>query len=294
MSIFDRVVITGGAGMLATALRQALERRGVKPHVVDRAACDVADEGAVDELFELRRPSLVLNCAAYTKVDLAEQEPDAANRVNGSGPGVLARACRACGAKLVHYSTDYVFDGTLRRPLRPDDPVGPQSAYGKSKLLGEQAIQSVAGLDYLILRTAWLYGPNGPNFVKTMVTVAKAGKPLRVLNDQFGCPTYTPDLAAATLELLDRDAHGVWHLSNAGETNWFDFARAIFDEWGLSPDLQTTTSAAWKADRPTSATRPAYSVLDVGPFAQLVGRPMRDWREALRAYKQEVDRSGAF
>ena len=294
MNVFDRVVITGGGGMLASALRRTLEARGVKPHVLNRAACDITDARAVDDLFELQRPTLILNCAAYTKVDLAEKETELANRVNGTGAENLARGCVACGAKLVHYSTDYVFDGTLRRPLRPDDPVGPQSAYGKSKLLGEQAIQRVGGLDYLIPRTAWLYGPGGPNFVKTMVTVAKAGKPLRVINDQFGSPTYTLDLAVATLELLDRDATGVWHLSNAGETNWHDFARAIFEQWGLTPDLQPTTSDAWKAQRPESAMRPAYSVLDVTPFAETVGHPMRDSREALAAFKAEVDRSREF
>lgn len=294
MSRFDRVLLTGGAGMLAAALRRVLEQRGVSPHTVDRAGCDVTNGNEVRRLLEGTKPTLVLNCAAYTKVDLAEQETDLATRVNGDGAANLAEACRAVGAKLVHYSTDYVFDGTLRRPLQPNDPVGPQSAYGRSKLAGEQAIRNVAGLDHLILRTAWLYGPNGPNFVKTMVTVARAGKPLRVINDQIGSPTYTLDLAAATLELLDRDARGVWHLSNAGETNWFEFARAIFDEWGLSPDLQPTTSAAWKAERPASAIRPAYSVLDVTPFAQAVGHPMRHWREALHAYKDEVDRSGSF
>jgi dTDP-4-dehydrorhamnose reductase len=294
VSVYDRVIITGGGGMLATALRRVLEQRGVTPHVLLRAEGDVTDTNALRDVFQRLKPTIVLNCAAYTKVDLAEQEEALATRVNGEGPGRLASLCAAFGAKLVHYSTDYVFDGTLRRPLRPDDPVGSQSAYGRSKLAGERAIQAVDGVDSLILRTAWLYGPNGANFVKTMVNVAKAGKPLRVIDDQVGNPTYTLDLAAATLELIDRDARGIWHLSNAGETNWFDFARAIFEEWGLSPDLQRTTSAAWKAERPTSATRPAYSVLDVTPYERTVGRSMRNWREALRAYQREVERTGAF
>ncbi len=292
--LYDSIVITGAGGMLAYALKQTLGARGLTFSAVTRQEWDITDAPQVELMFEDYRPTLVLNCAAYTKVDLAEKETDVANKVNGEGPGNLATLCRKHGAKLVHYSTDYVFDGTLRRPLRPNDPVGPQSAYGESKLLGEQAIQRAAGLDYLILRTAWLYGPNGPNFVKTMVNVATAGKPLRVLNDQVGTPTYTLDLAAATLDLLDRDARGVWHLSNAGQTNWFDFARAIFKEWGMTPDLQPTTSDAWKAQRPESATRPAYSVLDLTPFETLVGRPMRDWRDALRAYKQEVEHSGTF
>lgn len=293
-NIYDSIVITGAGGMLAQAFKQTLGARGLGFNAVTRTQWDITDLPQVERMFEDYRPTLVLNCAAYTKVDLAEKEPDLADKVNGEGPENLAALCRRHGAKLVHYSTDYVFDGTLRRPLRPGDPVGPQSAYGKSKLLGERAIERVEGLDFLTLRTAWLYGPGGPNFVKTMVHVAKAGKPLRVIDDQIGSPTYTLDLAAATLELIDRDARGVYHLSNAGETNWLDFARAIFEEWGLSPDLQPTTSAAWKTAYPTSATRPAYSVLDVTPFAQKVGRPMRPWREPLRAYQREVERSGAF
>ncbi len=293
MSVYDSIIITGAGGMLAHAFKRTLDARGLRFNAVSRKEWDVTDPPQVELMFEDYRPTLVLNCAAYTKVDLAETDAEQANKVNGDAPGHLASLCEQFGAKLVHYSTDYVFDGTLRRALRPDDPVGPQSAYGKSKLIGEQAIQRVPGLDNLILRTAWLYGPNGPNFVKTMVSVAKAGKPLRVINDQVGSPTYTLDLAAATLDLLDRDARGVWHLSNAGDTNWFEFARAIFEEWGLSPDLQPTTSAAWKAERPTSAPRPAYSVLDVTPFERLVGRPMRPWRDALRSYKQQIDQTAA-
>jgi dTDP-4-dehydrorhamnose reductase len=295
MGLYDRILITGGGGMLANALRRTIEQRGLSsPHVCDRPACDVTNATAVRELFQRMKPTLVLNCAAYTKVDLAEQEETRANAVNGAGPANLAALCREFGAKLVHYSTDYVFDGTLRRPLRPDDPVGPRSAYGRSKLLGEQAIQKVPGLDHLILRTAWLYGPGGPNFVQTMVKVAQANKPLKVINDQVGSPTYTLDLAAATLDLLDRGASGIWHASNAGQTTWFDFAETIFEQWGLSPDLQPTTSADWKAARPDSATRPAYSVFDVTPLENLLGRPMRDWRDALKAFRSEVESTGAW
>lgn len=292
--LYDRTIITGGGGMLAYALQAALARREVRPTVLDRAGLDVTDPQAIRDAFQQARPTLVLNCAAYTKVDLAEKEGARATAVNGDGPGHLAEACREAGAKLVHYSTDYIFDGTLTRPLRPDDPVGPQSAYGRSKLLGEQAIRRAGGLDFLILRTAWLYGANGPNFVQTMVKVAQAGKPLRVVNDQVGTPTYTGDLAAATLDLLDHGAAGVWHVTNSGQTTWFDFARAIFDEWKLSPQLDSTTSADWKSTRPDSAIRPAYSVLDVEPIEKLTGKPMRPWREALAAYAREVEQRGAF
>ena len=286
MRLYDSVLITGGGGMLATALQQTLDRAGVRHHAFDRAGCDVTSEACLRDVFHRVRPTLLLNCAAYTKVDLAEKEVARANEVNGAAPALLATLCADFATTLVHYSTDYVFDGSLRRPLRPDDPVGPQSAYGRSKLLGEQAIRRASGLRFLIIRTAWLYGPNGPNFVQTMLNVARAGKPLRVVNDQVGTPTYTVDLAAVTLDLLDRGAAGIWHVSNAGETTWFDFAKAIFEEWGIVADLQPTTSAAWKQTKPDSATRPAYSVFDLAPLERMLGRPMRPWRDALRAYHE--------
>jgi dTDP-4-dehydrorhamnose reductase len=295
VSLYDRILITGGGGMLAGALRKVLQQHGApSPIVCDRTACDITDANALGDLFARVKPTLALNCAAYTKVDLAEKELEKAVAVNSTGPVILAALCREFGTKLVHYSTDYVFDGSLRRPLRPDDPVGPKSAYGRSKLLGEQAIQRVEGLEFLILRTAWLYGAGGPNFVQTMVKAARAGKPLKVVNDQVGSPTHTIDLAEATLHLLDRGASGIWHVSNAGQTTWFDFARAIFQEWNLSPDLQPTTSAEWKATRPDSAARPAYSVFDVTPVETLLGRAMRPWREALKAFKEEIDARGEF
>ncbi len=288
-----RVVIIGAGGRLGGALLREYSRERSLT-AFNRQQLNLAEPEQLRPKLEPLGFDVLINAAGQTNVDRCETEPDEAFAVNAEAPRLLAEICGEKGARLVHFSTDYVFDGTLRRPLRPDDPVGPQSAYGKSKLLGEQAIQGVTGLDYLVLRTAWLYGTGGANFVKTMVTVAKAGKPLRVINDQFGSPTSTLDLAAATLELLDRDATGILHVSNAGETNWFDFARAIFQEWNLTPDLGPTTSDAWKAQRPESATRPAYSVLDITPFQEAVGHPMRDWRNALAAFKAEVDRSGTF
>ena len=288
MGLYDSVLITGGRGMLAHAFAEVLQSRGVRPTVVGRAECDIANPIDVALTVEQVRPTLIINCAAYTKVDLAEKEREQANRANGIGPSILAFQCRHHGIPLVHFSTDYVFDGRFSRPLRASDPCNPQSAYGKSKHLGEQNILKKEPPRWLIARTAWLYGPNGANFVQTMLNVARAGKPLRVVNDQVGCPTYTFDLAAATLDLLDRGANGIWHVSNAGQTTWFDFARAIFEEWGLAPDLQPTTSAEWKKTKPDSATRPAYSVFDLDPVEELLGRPMRPWREALRAYREQV------
>jgi dTDP-4-dehydrorhamnose reductase len=186
----------------------------------------------------------------------------------------------------VHYSTDYVFDGTLRRPLRPDDPVGPQSAYGRSKLLGEQLLQRDPPDRWLIIRTAWLYGPGGANFPQAILNAARAGKPLTVVDDQVGSPTFTFDLAEATLELLDRDApSGIWHVVNDGQTSWYDFAAAILEEFHIEGvSLSPTSSGEWKRTRPNSAVRPAYSVLDITPFQQLTGHRTRPWRLALRQY----------
>ena len=281
----DRILITGGAGMLAQALVASLRKRGREPVVLSRAALDISRAEDVRRAFGERRPTLVLNAAAHTKVDLCEEQEDLASAINGGGPETLAVAALEHGAKLVHYSTDFVFDGSSTRPYRPDDAVNPLSAYGRSKLLGEQAIQKVNPPGWLVIRTAWLYGPGGPCFPQTMINLAKAGKPLKVVADQIGSPTFTPDLADATLDLLDHNASGVWHLSNAGSTSWHGFTAAILEEFGLTTDLSTTTSAEWKRLRPASATRPAYSVLDVEPFARLTGRPMRPWREALHAYR---------
>lgn len=294
MNLYDRIVITGGGGMLAQALARVLDERGHRSTLVSRKQRDISDPSQIEAMFQDYRPTLIFNCAAYTKVDLAEKEQEAAMACNGRAVGDLAAAARDRGAALVHFSTDYVFDGSLRRPLRADDPVGPVSSYGRSKLAGEQALQANAPQRWLILRTAWLYGPGGANFVQTMVKAAQAGKPLKVINDQVGSPTYTMDLAAATLDLLDRGASGIWHVSNAGQTTWFDFASAIFRQWNLAPDLQPTTSADWKSARPDSAIRPAYSVFDVSPLEQLLARPMRPWQDALQAYKREVDTRGSF
>jgi len=287
LALYDSILVTGGRGMLAHAFQDVLRSRGLRATVVGRDECDIAEPRQVGALFERLEPTLLINCAAYTKVDMAEKD-EQAWRSNSVGPAVLAHASQRFETTLVHFSTDYVFSGDLRRPLRPDDPVKPQSAYGRSKLEGEQAIQAVAPRRWLIVRTAWLYGPNGPNFVDTMLKAARGGRSLRVVNDQVGSPTYTFDLAAATLDLLDRGASGIWHVANAGQTSWFEFARAIFEQWGLSPDLQPTTSAQWKATKPDSAIRPAYSVFDLTPLNDLLGREMRSWREALGDYHKST------
>jgi dTDP-4-dehydrorhamnose reductase len=285
MVSFDRIIITGGGGMLAGALQRALLQQGQQAYCLPRAALDIADPDSVAAAFDQYRPSLVLNCAAYTKVDMAEKESATADQINGHSVGRLARLCRDRGAALVHFSTDYVFDGSQNHPLKETDPVGPRSAYGRSKLLGEQLLEEQAPDHWMILRTAWLYGPGGPNFAATMINAATAGRPLSVVADQHGAPTFTEDLSAACVQLLQKDAaNGIYHVTNGGQTTWFDFTAAILERFHLSAPLSPTTTDEWRQKKPDSAPRPQFSVLDLSKTEKTLGRSMPDWRQGLERY----------
>jgi dTDP-4-dehydrorhamnose reductase len=291
MTLHDSIVITGANGMLGHALTDALHARGLKPILLPRASCDLASESDVRKIFD-HRPKYLLNCAAHTKVDLCEQEPELANRVNGYAVGQMAALSREFGTALVHLSTDFVFNGCGTEPYKIDEPVAPLSAYGRSKLLGETELQKNAPDNWLIVRTAWVYGRHGANFPRTMVTVAKAGKPLAVVSDQVGTPTYTVDLAAGILTLLDRKAAGIFHITNSGQTNWCDFARATLGEFGINHPVSAITSADWEKQKPNAAIRPRYSVLDLSRFTAVTGVTLRPWQEALHAFAREVDTGG--
>lgn len=280
--------------MLAQAFTAALSARGLHAALADRTLCDITRESHVRQFFNEHNPTLLINCAAHTKVDLCEDEREKADAINGHAVGTLAALSREHGTFLVHFSTDFVFDGTARRPYRTDDPVNPLSAYGRSKLLGERKLQENAPPKWLILRTAWLYGRGGPNFPRTIVERARQGQPLKVVNDQVGSPTYAEDLAEATLDLLDRGLTGLWHVTNTGSTSWFDFARAVLDEFAVAGTLSPITTADWLKMRPKQAVRPAYSVLDTDALARAVGRTVRPWREALADYRNAVQRAGAM
>lgn len=276
--------------MLAHELDRVLRARGVQPVLARRAQCDVSDRAHVSRLFQEYRPTLLLNCAAHTGVDLCEDEPERANAINGEGPGYLAELSKEYRSKLVHFSTDFVFSGQIDRPYRPDDTPAPLSAYGKSKLLGEERIKTVAPPTWLTVRTSWLFGRHGNCFPKIIVDRASSGHVLKVVNDQVGCPTYAADLAGAVLELIDRNAEGIWHITNAGPTNWFEFAGAVVREFGIIAEVSPISTAQWVAMRPRQAVRPPYSVLDLEPYAALTGRRMRDWRDALRDYRTETQK----
>jgi dTDP-4-dehydrorhamnose reductase len=234
----------------------------------------------------------VLNCAAHTKVDLCEQEPEKAEAINGQVVGQLADLCEGHGALLVTISTDFVFDGKGTRPYRVDEPIGPLSEYGRSKALGEQLLPRSGLADWLLIRTAWVYGRGGANFPRTMVTAARAGKPLAVIDDQIGAPTYAADLAEAILAMLDAKARGIFHFTNSGQASWRDFAIAALAEFGLTNPVAPLSSEAWQKMKPTSAIRPAYSVLDLSEYTAATGRTPRAWQDALKDFASAVNREG--
>lgn len=294
MDAYGSVVIAGNKGMLASAIIALLKQRGVVYAGVDYDTCDITDAAAVRRLFEQHRPTLLINCAAHTRVDACEVEEAKANAINGEAVANLAREAARLGTKLVHFSTDFVFDGNGNRPYRPDDPPHPISAYGRSKLLGETKLRQINPPGWIIARTAWLYGRNGASFPRAIVERARSGQPLKVVSDQVGSPTYTGSLAAAVMELVDRQAQGIWHLTNSGQTNWCEFAKATLDEFGIKAEVTPITAADWKAMRPESAPRPAYSVLDVSAYEKLTGRVMPDWRQGLWEFAQAVRAAGGF
>jgi dTDP-4-dehydrorhamnose reductase len=293
-----RVLVTGARGQVGVELTRELASR-CELVTCDREALDLADPDSVKSQVRAVQPQVVVNCAAYTAVDRAETDRDAAHAVNASGPGVLADEARRVGALLVHFSTDYVFDGTKPSAYVEDDPANPLSVYGASKLEGERAI-AAARADYLILRTSWVYGPHGKNFLFTMLRLGRESDELRVVDDQRGAPTSSRALARLVRELLGgagaqpltregvgaaAERGGLYHASAAGTTSWFGFAQAIFEEMDRQRRLYFTPprlTAILTSGYPTPARRPANSVLSSARLTEAFGVAIPDWREGLR------------
>jgi dTDP-4-dehydrorhamnose reductase len=250
---------------------------GEEVTALDRHALDITDASAV--AAAVPGHDVVVNCAAWTDVDGAEAHEQEATRVNGLGPQLLAAACAAVGARLVQVSTDYVFDGGATTPYPEEAPLSPQSAYGRSKAAGEKAVRSLLPDASYIVRTAWLYGEHGRNFVRTMADLESARETLDVVDDQRGQPTWTHDVAAAVVGLVRHDAPtGTYHATSSGETTWYGLARAVFEELGADPSRVRPTTT----DRfPRPAPRPAYSVLGHDAWLKAGLAPIRPWREAL-------------
>jgi dTDP-4-dehydrorhamnose reductase len=279
-----RWLVTGGGGMAGQDVCAALESRGETVLALTRADLDITDAPAVRDAVRRARPDIIVNCAAYTKVDDAETNEDLATAINGSAVEFLAEAANDADALLVQISTDFVFDGAKRTPYKVDDKPAPLSAYGRSKLAGEQAA-SIAR-KHIVLRTAWLFGMHGPNFVEAIRNQIRRGtNPLRVVNDQRGRPTYTPHLAAAIIALAqrardDETARGIVHYADEPECTWFEFARAIVGD-------QATVTPVSSGAFPRPAKRPAYSVLSTERYERITGLQPESWEEGLRQYLQQ-------
>ena len=274
-----KVLMTGANGMLAQAVVPALERARHEVVSCPRATLDVTDAARVRAVVAGAQPDWVFHLAAYTDVDGCESNFERALTVNGEGAGHAAAAARVAGAAVLAISSDYVFAGDEPRPRRETDAVGPVSAYGRSKLAGEEAVRA-ANPRHLIVRTAWLYGRGGKNFVDTIRERALAGTPLAVVDDQRGSPTWTVDLATALVELMERSATGTIHATNAGDCTWHEFAREICAQVGARVEVARKSSA--ELGRP--AKRPAWSVLDTSLLERTLGHGMPPWRDALARY----------
>jgi dTDP-4-dehydrorhamnose reductase len=276
--------VLGATGQLAGDLIEEGARQGHEMIGLTRRDCDITDGAAVDRAIGAIRPDAVINSAAWTRVDAAEEHETEAEAVNATGAGLVAAACAAAGIRCCHVSTDYVFDGTATSPIREDAVVSPQSAYGRTKWHGEIAVRERCP-DHLIVRTSWLYGRQGPNFVLTMLRLASERSQLRVVADQRGAPTWTGHLAPAMLRLLDVGPAGTYHLTSSGVTTWCDLAIAAIRARGLPVEVVPITTAEY----PTPAVRPAYSVLDNRAWRDLGEPPLPDWHEGLRAYMATLD-----
>lgn len=291
-----KLLLLGGNGQVGRELRRSLAPLGdLVVATRDGAGADVAAEfdapTSLQELVRAVLPDMVVNAAAYTAVDRAEGEPDVAFRINAEAPAAIARACADAGVLLLHYSTDYVFDGRGTRPYREDDATAPLGVYGASKLAGEQAIRA-SGARHAILRTAWVYAAHSANFLHTMLRLGAERDELRVVADQVGAPTPAAWIADATAAVLDHgvDRSGTWHLTQASETSWHGFASAIMQDAHALGLLARTPSVLpiTTADFPTPARRPAYSVLDTTRLREDFGIVPPDWREGLRTTLAEL------
>ncbi len=295
-----KILLLGADGQLGYELHRACAPLGeILPYTYSgllpgEQRCGQIDFGVpgdLDKLVAEHRPDLVLNAVAHTAVDRAEDEPQLAQRINADAVGELAAACKAIDAKLVHYSTDYVFGGESRRPWREDDATAPLAVYGRTKLAGEDAVRG-SGCRHMVLRTAWVYASRGQNFLRTALRLAKERDELRIVHDQVGSPTPARWLATATaLALAKRaDADGTWHLVSDGECSWFQFASAIYADALASKVIERAPRLLGipSSDYPTKAKRPAYSRLDCSKFAADFGLSLPDWRVGLRQVVGEL------
>jgi dTDP-4-dehydrorhamnose reductase len=278
------VLVTGANGQLGQELVHLHTDESIRIIGYGRDALDITDMASCRRILQEQRPDAVIHCAAYTAVDQAESEPDEAYRINAAGTRNVAVAAEEIGARFCYISTDYVFDGYGSAPYSEYDRTEPKTVYGKSKWAGEQLAQTLCSR-YYIVRTSWVYGQYGNNFVKTMLKLGSERDRLKVVSDQLGSPTYTLDLAKFLLTLVQTDSYGIYHASNTGVCSWFEFAQAIFEESGMAVTVEPCTTA----DFPRPAPRPAYSVMDQRAIRYSGLEPLRPWRDALQHYLQNSE-----
>jgi dTDP-4-dehydrorhamnose reductase len=274
-----RVLVTGSAGMLARDIIPLLFKREHEVLAPPEDKLDITSMTVVKDVLHELLPELIINCAAYTNVDEAEKQEQQALIVNGLGVQNLSILCQEHNIPLVHFSTDYVFDGTNPGPYTIYDRTNPINAYGRSKLLGEKYILWLLKKFYLI-RTSWLFGLQGKNFIETMLELGQKQKQVSVVTDQTGCPTWTRHLAEATVDLIETGRYGIYHVTNSEPTTWFDFAKEIFRLSSINTEVLPITSEQF----PRPARRPANSVLDPFPLEEVIGRGMPSWKDALANY----------
>lgn len=287
-----KCLVIGSQGQLGRALQDSVPA-AVSLFAPPEAECNLTDRAMIERLLEEIEPQLIINAAAYTAVDAAEQDAAAAELVNATSVGWLAETAKSYGARLVHISTDFVFDGESSRPYTPDDMPNPLNVYGRTKLDGERAIAR-SGADALVVRTAWVYAVRGRNFVDTMLRLMRERDEVRVIADQIGTPTYARNLAGALWALAHQSARGTYHFTDAGVASWYDFAQAISEEalaCGLLSKSVDVVPIATK-DYPTPATRPRFSVLDKSKTWMALGETGEHWRQALRGMLNGMVRNG--
>jgi dTDP-4-dehydrorhamnose reductase len=280
VAMSKKIMLTGAGGMLAQDA-VAILKPGFEVISRREQELDICDAEAVRAAVCSLMPDVVVNCAAYTQVDICETEQEKAFAVNAAGVKHLALACRQAGSLLVHISTDYVFDGTKQTPYLETDVPHPLSVYGRSKHAGENHVAELLE-QYIIIRSSWLYGSSGNNFIATILRLAHKQKELQVVNDQRGSPTWTRDLSRAIKALIESNRRGIYHVSNQGSCTWYDYARAIVARAGLDVKVSPVTTAALKRPAP----RPPNSVLDCSRFIRETGMPLRPWEDALEEYLQ--------
>lgn len=278
-----QILVTGAAGQLGTDVIAELQKRGHHAVATDTDTMDITDSAAVAAVFKKEKPDCVIHCAAYTQVDAAEENEVLCRRINKTGTENIAAACKKADCKLIYLSTDYVFDGGGEAPWKPYDKRAPLNVYGQTKYEGELAAEQVE--KHYIVRIAWVFGKNGKNFVKTMLSLAETHAELSVVNDQIGTPTYTPDLASLLCDMAEKEKYGIYHATNSGGyISWYDFAKAIFEISGKTVNVIPVTSAQFGS----KAKRPSNSRLDKSDLEKNGFAPLPHWKDALKRYLTET------